>query len=647
MSGERTPDSQSAPGEQPSSQEIARRLALHARQHDAVARLGQIALRDHDLQTLVSEVVSTVSATLDVQLCAVLRLREDAELLDIVASLGYTGPPDQPLPGGTGTQAGYALRTGRPVVAENLYDETRFDSGPLLEQGVVSGMNALIEGPDSPYGVLTAHSRERRRFGTDDVNFLVAVANVVSAAVERHSKEEASRHAALHDPLTGLPNRTLALDRLDLALARRRRDGTDVSMLLLDLDRFKVINDSLGHAAGDEVLLELASRLRDTVRPSDTVARLGGDEFIVVCESRSGTHGVIELAQRIADAVGRPFSLATGEHFLTTSTGIAVAEQADDTSASLLRDADAAMYRAKRRGPGRYELFDATLRAQVIARLRTETELRQALDQQQLRVYYQPIIDAESGRPVAAEALVRWQHPHHGLIPPLDFIPIAEETGLINELGRHVLESACQQGAAWQRRFQTPLQVFVNVSGCQIADPQFPAEAAEIAARSSMLAGTLGLEVTESVLIEEAGSSMTVLDELHANGLRLALDDFGTGYSSLSYLRRFPLDAVKVDRSFIDGLGDKPEDAAIMRAIIEMCRALGLTVIAEGVESSAQLQHLRQLGCERVQGYLLCHPIPAEETTEFLAQRLIDEGIEALPGSSRRRSSLASATSDR
>jgi diguanylate cyclase (GGDEF)-like protein len=520
-------------------EEIEQQLARHARQHEAVARLGQVALREHDLRTLTDEIVITVGKTLDLQLCGVLKLRDGDEVLDIISSVGYKGTTGTALPSGAGTQAGYALSTRQPVVTEDLHTETRFDPRPLLEQGVVSGMNAVIEGHGGPFGVLSAQTEQHRRFSADDVNFLVAVANVLSAAIERDRKEEGARHAALHDPLTGLPNRTLALDRVDLALAKRRRDGTDVAMLMLDLDRFKIINDSLGHAAGDQVLVALATRLRDILRPSDTVARLGGDEFVLVCESPgAGVRQVVELAERIGASVSRPFVLDSGEHFLTGSIGIAVAESSDDTSASLLRDADAAMYRAKKRGPGRYEIFDATVRAQVLARLRTETELRQALDHGQLLVYYQPIIDVASGQPVATEALVRWRHPHHGLVPPLDFIPIAEETGLIIELGRQVLQRTCEQGAAWQRHFGVPLQMFVNVSGCQIANSLFPAEVADIARRCGLLPGTLGLEVTESVLIEGAGASITVLNELHAHGLRLVLDDFGTGYSSLSYLLR-------------------------------------------------------------------------------------------------------------
>jgi diguanylate cyclase (GGDEF)-like protein len=611
-------------------EEVEQQLAQHARLHEAVARLGQVALRERDLATLTEEIVTTVGETLDVEMCTVLKLREDEEIFDLIASVGYQGVPDRALPAGRGTQAGFALSNHQPVVAEDLHTETRFDARPLLEEGMLSGMNAVIEGNERSFGVLSAHSTRHRHFSSDDVNFLVAVANVLSAAVERNHKEQLSRHAALHDPLTGLPNRTLALDRLDLALARRRRDGTDVAMIMLDLDRFKLINDSLGHAAGDQVLVEVASRLRDVLRSTDTVARLSGDEFVVVCESPSGVGQVVDLAERIGGAVSRPFVLASGEHFLTASIGVAVAESTQDTSASLLRDADAAMYRAKKLGPGRSELFDASVRAQLLARLRTEKELRHALDHGQLCVYYQPIFDVTTGRPVATEALVRWKHPHHGLIPPLDFIPIAEETGSIIELGRFVLERACEQGAAWQREFGTPLQTFVNVSGCQIANSLFPAEVADIARRCKLLPGTLGLEVTETVLIEDVDSPITVISKLHEHGLRLVLDDFGTGYSSLSYLRRFPLDGVKVDRSFTDGLGGSPQNVAIMRAIVEMCHALDLAVVAEGVESDAQLDQLSELGCEHAQGYLLCYPMPAEEVSEFLRGRLGSAAVDVV-----------------
>ena len=609
--------------------DIERTLARHAREHAALARLSQIALREHQLRKLIDEIVATVIDTLDLELCAVSRLRADEKSLDIILSVGQPDPLTS-LPVDDGTQAGYALRIGEPVVSDDLLTETRFEPTVLVGRGLRSGVSAIIEGHQRPFGILSAHTSRPRRFSTDDVNFLVAVANILSAAVERSRKEEVARHAALHDTLTGLPNRSLALDRLDLALARRRRNGaTTVALLLIDLDRFTMINESLGHGVGDEVLLALAERLREMLRVSDTAARMSADEFAVICESEGGVHDVVELAQRIGAEFGRPLPLDGGERVFTASIGIAVAESLRDTASSMLRDADAAMYRAKRRGPGSYELFDAAVRAQVLTRLRTEAELRQAIAENQLCLHYQPILDLATGRPVATEALVRWQHPRHGLIPPLDFIPVAEETGLIAELGKFVLERACEQGARWQREFQTPLGMFVNVSGMQIVNPAFVDEVASISQLSDMEPGTLGLEVTESVLVEAEGTAITVLTKLHEHGLRLMLDDFGTGYSSLGYLRSFPLDGVKIDRSFIDGLAEHSQDAAIIKAIIEMCGALGLSTIAEGIECEAQLTPLQELGCECVQGYLLCHPREAGEIAEFLARHLDERPTDA------------------
>jgi diguanylate cyclase (GGDEF)-like protein len=600
------------------------RLQHRARQQEAVARLGQIALRDPDPKELADEVVATCARTLELEICCALELRGDATAFDVVASVGLRpGCEDEPVPNTLATQAGWTIHASAPLVIDDLPSETRFgDTTVLLDHGVVSGMMVPIEGRDRPFGVIGCHTGWTRRFDTDDVNFLTAVGNVLSTAIQRRREEESSRHAALHDPLTGLPNRTLALDRLRHALARRGRDGGLVATLMLDLDRFKVINDSLGHHAGDELLLALAPRLSEALRKSDTVARLSGDEFLVICHAPAGVREVIAVAERLAAAVSRPIVLDSGEHFMTASIGISIASDPHDTPSSLLRDADAAMYRAKRRGSGRYELFDDEMRAQVLTRMRTENELRRAIASDELRVHYQPIIDLRSGRPLATEALVRWEHPERGIVAPADFIAIAEETGLIIGLGRWVLETACAQGAAWQKRYGTDLQMFVNVSGRQIASPQFPREVRDIAVNSGMRPGTLGLEVTESVLIEEAESPMAVLNKLRAYGLRLVLDDFGRGYSSLSYLKHLPLDGMKIDRSFTDGLTGDLKDVVILRALVDMAHALGMSVVAEGVESAMQADELRRLGCRNVQGFLFSRPLPAPSITWFLDEHL-------------------------
>ncbi len=593
--------------------------ARHAAQQEAVASLGEVALREEDLPDLVGEVVRTATSTLGADWCVLVERSADAKYLaDYGGRHGLVGR--MPIPPEPWTLTALTMGADRPVHIQDVRDDPRFRPSPLLlELQAVSGVAVSVGGPERPYGALAAFTTRPRRFAEDETRFLQAVANVLADAIQRHRSEEANRHAAVHDPLTGLPNRVLLLDRCEHALRVLSREDSTVAVLVLDLDRFKHINDTLGHAAGDEVLRTVAARLREAIRPEDTAGRLGGDEFAVVCERIGGASNATALADRIMAAIGRPVQLDDGDHLLSTSIGIALTTDPTETPDSLLRDADAALYRAKALGRGRSVVFDERMREDVLGRLHTEAELRVAIAHDDLLVHYQPIVDVVSGRPVSVEALVRWHQPERGVVPPDAFIPIAEETGLISDVGLWVLGTACAQVSAWQHDLGIDLQLAVNASGRQVADPLFPEEVARIAAASGMAPGTLGLEVTESVLIRDAESPLRALSGLRALGLRLLLDDFGTGYSSLTYLKRLAPDGLKVDRSFVGGLGTDPDDSAIVEAVVKLAQTLGLDVVAEGVETDEQLKLLRRLGCHKAQGYLFTPPLPAEELQEFLA----------------------------
>jgi diguanylate cyclase (GGDEF)-like protein/PAS domain S-box-containing protein len=444
---------------------------------------------------------------------------------------------------------------------------------------------------------------------------------------DRRYAEEQLTYQALHDPLTGLPNRTLLLDRIGHALALAKRHGSTAALLYVDIDNFKLINESLGHDVGDELLICVARRLQDVLRSSDTVARVdrdilarvGGDEFVVLCESLAAERDAIDIAERIGVSFAEPFQVADQRLFVRLSIGIAL-NNTSTSSVSVIRDADAAMYRAKERGGDRYELFDPEIRARVLDRIRKENELRDAIEADQLRLHYQPIVAVLDGAFVGAEALLRWDHPERGLVAPLDFIPLAEESGLIVPFGRWVLERALEQLVLWQATLGagSPLRVSVNISARQVMDDDLPTLIHELLKRYRVRPSQLVLEFTESILLDDTEARAAVLGDLRKLGVRLALDDFGTGYSSLAYLRRLPFDALKLDRSFISGLAHTVIDPQITAAVIEMARALEMTVIAEGVEEGDQLECLRRLGCHFAQGYYFAAPMPAAELTVML-----------------------------
>ena len=441
---------------------------------------------------------------------------------------------------------------------------------------------------------------------------------VIGEARDDHEMLTAFAHQALHDSLTGLPNRTLLDDRLHQALARASRPGHHVSVMFLDLDHFKLINDTQGHATGDALLRAIAERLLEAVRPGDTVARFGGDEFVVVCEDVADETEAHEIAQRLCEAIELPLRVQRDEVFITASLGVAVS-RSTDTTEDLLRDADAAMYQAKVNGRARAELFDAQIRARAEHRRDTENALRRAVEEQQFRLVYQPIIDLEAGWVVGAEALLRWDHPERGIVSPVDFIGVAEETGLIQPIGAWVLDEACQQLQRWRSELpHVPLFMAVNISARQLRTGIADQVRAALS-RHHVSPGCLTLEITEGVLMEDIARCEDALNQLHADGIRLAIDDFGIGYSSLNYLKQFPIDVIKIDRAFVDGLGTCPNDTAIVSAIVGMARALKINLVAEGVETPTQLRALRHLGCQQAQGFHLAKPMPPDDVTKLLA----------------------------
>ena len=452
----------------------------------------------------------------------------------------------------------------------------------------------------------------------------------VEDVTERRALRERLAYAAIHDPLTALPNRVLFMDRLETALSRAARHGRHVGVIFLDLDRFKLVNDGMGHAAGDRLLETVADRLRASIRPSDTVARFGGDEFVVLCDEIADQSVAVEVAERLTAELHQPVSLGDSEIFVSASAGVALSDLAGiDSAARLLRDADTAMYMAKERGRSRIEVFDPESHGVVLGRMRIRSDLHGALERDELRVYYQPIVALATGRVVGLEALLRWVHPERGLLHPGEFLPVAEESGLIVPMGAWVLEESCRQAVAWEgvRRAEgfgvDPINISVNVSPRQLIEEGFVDEVAAIVAGTGIAPEAVWLEITEGALAADTESTLQVLRRLRDVGVRLAIDDFGTGYAWLGHLKSFPVESLKIDRSFVVDLGRSDNDeGTIVRAVIALARSLGLTCVAEGIERPEQLEELRSLGCDFVQGFLLGVPLPAEVLGEHLPDDL-------------------------
>jgi diguanylate cyclase (GGDEF)-like protein/PAS domain S-box-containing protein len=475
----------------------------------------------------------------------------------------------------------------------------------------------IREGQETPYEAEVFH-RDGRRIPVEMVGKTLRLGEessrlgVLRDITDRRRSEARVQYIAHHDLLTGLPNRSLLLERLDGALALARRQGTGVAILFLDLDHFKTVNDSLGHAAGDALLKEIGARIRALLREADVVARLGGDEFLVVLPDLEAPADAANVAAKLIAAIAAPASLDGRPVYVSPSIGISIYPRDGLSGDELVRHADAAMYSAKENGRGNYQFFTPNLAAAASQTLARETTLREALRAGQFELHYQPQFSISGARLTGVEALIRWRHPEHGLIAPDQFIGFAESRGLIIPIGQWVIGEACRQNRAWQAAGAPVVPVGVNVSAIQFRRGNLVDEVRRVLADTGLAGVCLELELTESVLMDQA-SAVDTLEGLRTLGVQLAIDDFGTGYSSMSYLKRYPIDKLKIDQSFVTDLLSDPDDAAIARAIISVGRALNLTVLAEGVELQEQLDLLRQFGCDQYQGFLTSRPLPAAQ----------------------------------
>ncbi len=620
------------------SQRQAAEIGERQRLLEALSTVERMIADRAPLPEILDVIVNGVGKLVGNELVGLRLLDPDMSgVLRMVASQGIPVDTFQEVErGAIGAGAGgLALEEDRMVVIED-YLEHSSALPALTRLGVRAAAAAPIRQDGKPVGSLVVASTVvGRRFRETEREALVAFAEHASLAVTDAARTRHMVHSALHDALTGLPNRALFSDRLDQRLVGGRRARPPAAVLFLDVDALKRINDSLGHLIGDEVLVETARRLAMSVRTEDTVARLSGDEFTVLLDSVSGESEALTVADRLLEAIRQPIVAGGRQLSLTASIGVRLARPGVDRSADVMRGADLAMYEAKARGGAAVALFHPDLDQRAVRRLELESELRAAMAVGELRVLYQPIVALPSGRIVGVEALVRWDRGSRGLVSPAEFIPLAEETGLIVELGAWVLGEACRTVVDLDRVSGAGLNLSVNLSARQLLEPGLEATVAAALSASGLRAGRLMLEITEGVLMADTAATIDRLGSLRGLGVRVAIDDFGTGYSSLGYLRRFPLDAVKIDRSFIEDVTEGTRQAALVRAIVDLCRTIELDTVAEGVETHEQATRLAELGCELAQGFHFGRPMTAEDLARRLTSRAAGEPV-VLPSAVRK-----------
>ncbi|HKO16441.1 MAG TPA: EAL domain-containing protein [Gemmatimonadaceae bacterium] len=592
---------------------------------------------DGPLAAALERVARVAATSLGVPFAAILLLGEDRRC--------FTGGNDVPAwllhDAGALFRAGIVARirdAGVPVAISDARTDAAADGPPLnpatiRELGIGGIVGTTLGAPGEPAALMLAFDSTPRDWRDDELHHFteIAASALTEIELQRRTVEAARierqlRHDALHDALTGLPNRICFVERVRHASERSRRTrdtGGNFAVLFVDLDNFKAVNDSLGHLAGDELLAEVARRLSGCLRGADTLARLGGDEFALLVEELAEPSDAARVAERLQVALRDPLAVGDSEVFTSASIGIALATHADEPPQHLLRSADLALYRAKEHGRARFEMFDPRMHTRAVERLRLETDLRRALERDQLTLHYQPVVSLGTGGILASEALLRWEHPVRGTVAPAEFIPIAERTGLIIDIGRWVLERACAQLQHWESSYgyDAPQSVWVNISAKQFGQPDLARQVADVLSAIAFEPRRVKLEITESIMLEDVDAAVRTLGALRELGIQVFMDDFGTGYSSLTYLGRLPLDGIKVDRSFVGQIDRDPRQAQLVRTIVTLIRNLGLEPIAEGVETTRQAELLREMGCTFAQGFVFSRAVPPREIDQMLASR--------------------------